>query len=49
MTTVRPSPTTNEMGGRHGAPGAIYEARLGRVPRGRTGESGILQGGGSYF
>jgi hypothetical protein len=41
------SPSTDEMG--RGSPGAIYEARLGRVPRVRIGDAGILDGGDSYF
>jgi hypothetical protein len=49
MTTLRSSPTTDEMGRGYSAPGAIYEARLGRVPRGRMGDAGILRGGDSYF
>jgi hypothetical protein len=37
------------MGKANRAPGAIYEARLGRVPRGHRAVAGILQRGGSYF
>ena len=47
--TPATSPTTDEMGRGHRAPGAIYEARLGRVPRGRMGDAGILLGGDPYF
>ena len=49
MTTNWSSPTTDEMGRGDSAPGAIYEARLGRVPRGRIGGAGILHGGDPYF
>jgi len=42
-------PSTDEMGRGRSAPGAIYEARLGRVPRTRIGDAGILHGGDSYF
>jgi hypothetical protein len=49
MTTLRSSPTADEMGSGYSAPGAIYEARVGRVPRGRTGDAGILDGGDPYF
>jgi hypothetical protein len=49
MTTRWSSPTTDEMGSGYCAPGGIYEARLGRVPRGRIGDAGMLHGGDSYF
>jgi hypothetical protein len=43
------SPSTDEMGRGRNAPGAIYEARLGRVPRRRIRGAGILHGGDPYF
>jgi ketosteroid isomerase-like protein len=37
------SPAMNEMGRANRAPGAIYEARLGRVPRGHRAVAGIYR------
>jgi hypothetical protein len=48
MTPWAP-PSTDVMGRGSSGPGAIYEARLGRVPRGRIGDAGISHGGDSYF
>jgi hypothetical protein len=43
------SPLTNDVGRYRSASGAIYEARLGRVPGGHIGDAGVLHGGDSYF
>jgi hypothetical protein len=47
--TLAASPTTHEIGRRHSATGAIYEARRGLGPRGRLGDAGTLCGGGFNF